>query len=31
VIDTADCSVEKSVRMIRELLGTRESLSLPTK
>lgn len=31
VIDTADCAVEKSVRVIRELLGNRESLSLPTK
>ena len=31
VIDTADCTVDKSVRVIRELLGNRESLSLPTK
>jgi predicted kinase len=31
VIDTADCAVEKSVRVIRDLLGTRESMSLPTK
>jgi predicted kinase len=31
VIDTADCTVDKSVRVIRELLGIPESLSLPTK
>jgi predicted kinase len=31
VIDTADCTVDKSVRVIRELLGNRESLSLPAK
>ena len=31
VIDTADCTPDKSVRVIRELLGNRESLSLPAK
>ena len=31
VIDTADCAVEKSVRVIREQLSNRESLSLPPK
>jgi predicted kinase len=29
VIDTATCSIDKSVRMIRELLPNRESLSRP--
>ena len=31
VIDTADRTADKSVRVIRELLGSRESLSLPAK
>jgi len=31
VIDTADCKVDESVRVIRELLGNWESLSLPAK